>query len=84
MGKVTGFLEIERQDRKYTPAADRIRHEYYNYRRYRLSGQDEEVPLPLYGMERVETLLRLGGDFIARHLPFRAAAATDDHETDRS
>ena len=26
MGKVTGFLEIERQDRKYTPAADRIRH----------------------------------------------------------
>jgi glutamate synthase (NADPH) small chain len=26
MGKVTGFLEIERQDRKYKPAADRIRH----------------------------------------------------------
>ncbi len=26
MGKVTGFLEIERQERKYTPAADRIRH----------------------------------------------------------
>ena len=26
MGKVTGFLEIERQDRTYTPAADRIRH----------------------------------------------------------
>jgi glutamate synthase (NADPH/NADH) small chain len=26
MGKVTGFLEIERQDRKYTPASDRIRH----------------------------------------------------------
>ena len=26
MGKVTGFLEIERQDRKYTPAADRLRH----------------------------------------------------------
>ena len=26
MGKVTGFLEIERQDRKYTPAADRVRH----------------------------------------------------------
>lgn len=25
MGKVTGFLEIERQDRKYTPAADRVR-----------------------------------------------------------
>jgi len=25
MGKVTGFLEIDRRDRKYTPAADRIR-----------------------------------------------------------
>lgn len=25
MGKVTGFLEIDRQDRKYKPAADRIR-----------------------------------------------------------
>ncbi|MBK9081620.1 MAG: glutamate synthase subunit beta [Rhizobiales bacterium] len=26
MGKVTGFLEIDRQDRKYRPAAERIRH----------------------------------------------------------
>jgi len=26
MGKVTGFLEIDRQDRRYAPAADRIRH----------------------------------------------------------
>ena len=26
MGKVTGFLEIDRHDRKYKPAADRIRH----------------------------------------------------------
>src|ERR1700754_2825013 len=26
MGKVTGFLEIERQDRRYAPAGDRIRH----------------------------------------------------------
>jgi glutamate synthase (NADPH/NADH) small chain len=26
MGKITGFLEIERQDRSYEPAADRIRH----------------------------------------------------------
>jgi glutamate synthase (NADPH) small chain len=25
MGKITGFLEIDRQDRKYAPAADRIR-----------------------------------------------------------
>src|SRR6266568_5173221 len=26
MGKVTGFLEIERRDRRYAPASDRIRH----------------------------------------------------------
>jgi glutamate synthase (NADPH) small chain len=26
VGKVTGFLEIERQDRRYAPASDRIRH----------------------------------------------------------
>jgi glutamate synthase (NADPH/NADH) small chain len=26
MGKVTGFLEIDRQERKYAPAADRVRH----------------------------------------------------------
>ncbi len=26
MGKITGFLEIEREDRHYEPAADRIRH----------------------------------------------------------
>jgi glutamate synthase (NADPH) small chain len=26
MGKVTGFMEIDRQDRRYAPAADRIRH----------------------------------------------------------
>ena len=26
MGKVTGFLEIDRQDRKYKSAADRVRH----------------------------------------------------------
>ena len=26
MGKVTGFLEIDRQELKYQPAADRIRH----------------------------------------------------------
>jgi glutamate synthase (NADPH/NADH) small chain len=26
MGKVTGFMEIDRQDRKYAPAADRVRH----------------------------------------------------------
>jgi glutamate synthase (NADPH) small chain len=26
MGKITGFLEIDKRDRKYTPAADRLRH----------------------------------------------------------
>ena len=26
MGKVTGFLEIDRRDRRYAPASDRIRH----------------------------------------------------------
>jgi glutamate synthase (NADPH/NADH) small chain len=26
MGKVTGFLEIDRQEQKYQPRADRIRH----------------------------------------------------------
>ena len=26
MGKITGFLEIEREDRTYEPASDRIRH----------------------------------------------------------
>ncbi|MEZ5827029.1 MAG: glutamate synthase subunit beta [Hyphomicrobiales bacterium] len=26
MGKITGFLEIEREDRTYEPAADRVRH----------------------------------------------------------
>ena len=35
MGKVTGFLEIDRQDRKYRPASDRIR----NYKEF-------IIPLP--------------------------------------
>ncbi|MGY4598836.1 hypothetical protein ACVWXL_006582 [Bradyrhizobium sp. GM22.5] len=26
MGKITGFLEIERHDRKYTPVAERVKH----------------------------------------------------------
>ena len=26
MGKITGFLEIERHDRKYAPAAERVTH----------------------------------------------------------
>jgi glutamate synthase (NADPH) small chain len=37
MGKITGFLEIDRQDRKYAPAADRIR----NYNEFMIPLGDE-------------------------------------------
>ena len=39
MGKVTGFLEIERQDRLYEPAADRVRH----YREFLVPLSDAEM-----------------------------------------
>ncbi|WAJ30539.1 glutamate synthase subunit beta [Antarcticirhabdus aurantiaca] len=39
MGKVTGFLEIDRQTQKYQPASDRIRH----FREFTLPMSDEEV-----------------------------------------
>jgi glutamate synthase (NADPH) small chain len=39
MGKITGFLEIERQDRTYEPAADRIRH----FKEFVNSASDAEV-----------------------------------------
>lgn len=39
MGKVTGFLEIDRQEKKYQPAADRIRH----FREFTLPLSNEEV-----------------------------------------
>ncbi|MCX5480766.1 glutamate synthase subunit beta [Kaistia geumhonensis] len=39
MGKVTGFLEIDRQDQKYQPASDRIRH----FREFTLRLSDHEV-----------------------------------------
>ena len=42
MGKITGFLEIERQDRKYTPAADRVRH----YNEFVIPLSEETVPPP--------------------------------------
>ncbi len=38
MGKVTGFLEIDRQRTKYQPASDRIRH----FREFTLPMSDEE------------------------------------------
>ncbi len=37
MGKITGFLEIDRADRKYTPAADRVR----NYKEFVIPLGDE-------------------------------------------
>jgi glutamate synthase (NADPH) small chain len=39
MGKATGFLEIDRQDQKYLPAADRIRH----FREFTLPLDDKDV-----------------------------------------
>jgi glutamate synthase (NADPH/NADH) small chain len=39
MGKVTGFLEIERHDRKYAPVEERIK----NYREFVLPLPDKEV-----------------------------------------
>jgi glutamate synthase (NADPH/NADH) small chain len=39
MGKVTGFLEIERHDRKYQPVAERIRH----WREFVLPLPEEEL-----------------------------------------
>ncbi len=37
MGKITGFLEVDRQDRKYNPAADRVR----NYNEFVIPLGDE-------------------------------------------
>ena len=39
MGKITGFLEIDRFDRRYTPAADRIR----NYKEFVLPISEEAI-----------------------------------------
>ena len=39
MGKVTGFLEIDRQDRNYRPAADRIR----NYKEFVIPPSQQEL-----------------------------------------
>ena len=39
MGKITGFLEIERQDRGYEPASDRVRH----YREFVQPIADAEI-----------------------------------------
>ncbi|WP_075217788.1 glutamate synthase subunit beta [Mongoliimonas terrestris] len=39
MGKVTGFLEIDRQEQKYQPASDRIRH----FREFAIPLSEQEV-----------------------------------------
>ena len=39
MGKITGFLEIDREDPAYEPAADRIRH----YREFIIAPGDAEI-----------------------------------------
>lgn len=39
MGKVTGFMEIDRQDRKYKPAGDRIR----NFREFLIPLENRDV-----------------------------------------
>ncbi len=39
MGKITGFMEIDRQDRKYRPAGDRIRH----FREFVIPLEDRDV-----------------------------------------
>ena len=49
MGKITGFLEIEREDRTYEPAADRVRH----YREFIIAaerGGDRAPSRPLHGL----------------------------------
>ena len=39
MGKITGFLEIEREDRAYEPASDRVRH----YREFVIAPSETEI-----------------------------------------
>jgi len=39
MGKITGFMEIDRQDRRYKPAADRVR----SYREFVIPLEDRDV-----------------------------------------
>ncbi len=39
MGKITGFLEIDREDRAYEPASDRVRH----YREFVIPPSEAEI-----------------------------------------
>ena len=60
MGKVTGFLEIDRRDRRYLPAADRVR----NYREFYIPLSEEGDPRPggaLHGLRHPLLSQRLPG-----------------------
>ena len=60
MGKITGFLEIEREDRTYEPAADRIRH----YREFVIPPSEAEIAppgRPLHGLRHPLLPHRLPG-----------------------
>ena len=61
MGKVTGFLEIDRQERKYAPTADRVRH--YN---------EFVIPLSEEG-----TRNQAQGTFNGHDVPHRYSAVTE-------
>ncbi len=50
-------------------AAQRFKMEYYDYRRYKISGQSEDVPVPVYAMGKFSELLSMTAHFFARHLP---------------
>ena len=59
MGKVTGFLEIDRQDRKYAPAADRVR----NYKEF-------VIPLPEQTLrDQASRCMECGVPFCQVHCP---------------
>jgi CelD/BcsL family acetyltransferase involved in cellulose biosynthesis len=64
-------------------AAGRIRMEYYDYRRYRISGQADETPVPVYAMEKAARLISLTLHFIERHLPASGAKTSTKNDKTR-
>ena len=54
MGKVTGFLEIDRRDRKYQPAADRMRH-FREFMHSARRGGDARPGGALHGLRHSRT-----------------------------
>ena len=45
MGKITGFLEIERHDRKYTPVAERVKAAWVDRQARKGSGPSDHAPV---------------------------------------